>query len=138
MHIPKIQIKWPCQLWFYLDDFHQPTYLFDLKVCSSVFIFYPLSHIDARNSFYLVWNSFKQCSELSMHCCFRSSVSKYGTHFESNLCMLKFFDKIVNILPSDNFKVSVISYNFVLRPSKTILWTFFFSWLLFSRTQLPI
>ena len=41
-----------------------------------------------KNSFLLHWNSCKQCSESSMCCCFWSTVSKRGTHFEHSFSLI--------------------------------------------------
>ena len=61
--------------------------------------------------------------------CFRTGVSKRGTHFEKNLRAPKDSSKNVNTLPSDIFKVPTISRNFHLWSPKTTLWTF----VMFSR-----
>ena len=81
-------------------------------------------------SFLLPWNSCKQLSESSTRCCFWSTVSKRGTHFEHSFLIDKCSCKMVNTLPSDIFNSSAISRNFNLRSAKTSLW----SLLVFSAT----
>ena len=82
-------------------------------------------HIFTQNSFLLHWNSCKQRSESSMRCCFWSTVSKSGTHFEHSFLINKCSSKMVNTLPSDVFNTSAISRNFNLRSVKMSLWSFF-------------
>ena len=91
---------------------------------------YSLSHIYAKNTFLLRWNSCKQSSESSMRFCFWSTVSKCDTHFEHSILIDKSACKMVNTLPSDIFNSSVIYRNFNLRSAKTSLWSF----LVFSGT----
>ena len=78
-------------------------------------MFHPLSHIYTKKHFLLRWNSCKQHSELSTHCCFWSTVSKRGTHFKHSFLIDWYLCKMVNILPSDIFNTSAISRNFNLR-----------------------
>ena len=92
---------------------------------SDVSIFYPLSHIYVKNSFLLRVNSCKQHSESSTRCCFWSTMSKRGTHFEHSFLIDKYSHKMVNTLPSDIFNFSVISRNFNLRSAETSLWISF-------------
>ena len=61
-------------------------------------MFHPLSHIYTKTLFLLCWNSCKQCSELSMHCCFWLTVSKRSTHFEHSFLIDKYSCKMVNTL----------------------------------------
>ena len=89
-------------------------------------MFHPLSHIYEKNSFLLCWNSCKQRSESSTRCCFWSTVSKRGTHFEHNFLIDKYSCKIVSTLSSDIFNSSAISRNFNLRSAKTSLWIFWY------------
>ena len=81
-------------------------------------------------NFLLHWNSWKQCSELSLCCCFWLTVSKCSTHFEHSFLIDKCSCKMVNTLPSDIFNSSTISRNFNLWSAKTSLWSF----LVFSGT----
>ena len=76
------------------------------------------------HTFLLCWNSCKQCSELLTCCCFWSTVSKHGTHFEHSFFLDKCSCKMVNTLPSDIFNSSAISYNFNLQLVKMSLWSF--------------
>ena len=80
-------------------------------------------HIFMQKLFLLCWNSCKQCSKSSMH--FWSTVSKCSSYLEHNFLIDKCSCKMVNTLPSDIFNSSVISCNFNLRLTKTILWSFF-------------
>ena len=82
-----------------------------------------------KNSFSLHWNSCKQRSEPSTHCCFWSILSKCRTHFEHSFLIDKCSCKMVNTLPSDIFNFFAISLNFSLWLAETSLWSFF----LFSR-----
>ena len=50
--------------------------------CSDGSMFHPLSYTAWKKCFLLHWNSSKQRSESSTRCCFSSTVSKRGTHFE--------------------------------------------------------
>lgn len=68
----------------------------------------------------ILFNALKRQSLTS--CCFWSPLSKRGTHFENSFPL----DKMVNTLPSDNFKVPAISRNFYLQSAKTNFWTFFY------------
>ena len=117
---------YPCQLivefLIALDGFHQLT-IFLFQVCSGGSMFHPLPHTDAKILFPRL-NSSKQRSKSSTRYCFWSDVSKRGTNFENNLRITKDSCKIINILPSDIFKMSAISRNFDLRSPKTIMWTF--------------
>ena len=83
-----------------------------------------------KNSFFLHWNSDKQHSESTTHCCFWSTVNKCGTHFEHSFLIDKYSGKMVNTLPSDIFNFSIISCDFNLQSAKIILWSF----LVFSET----
>ena len=78
-----------------------------------------------KNSFLLCWNSCKQRSKSLMPCCFWSTVSKRGTHFEHIFLIDKCSCEMVNTLPFDTFKSSAISRNFNLRSAKTSLWNVF-------------
>ena len=60
----------------------------------------------------------------NIRCCFWSTVSKCGTHFEHSFLLDKCSCKMVNILPSDIFNSSTISGNFNLRSAETNLWSF--------------
>ena len=51
-------------------------------------------------------------------------LSANAVHISNSFLMHKCLCKIMNTLPSDIFKVSVISRNFNLRSAQTILWTF--------------
>ena len=60
-----------------------------------------------KNSFFVcVETVCKQCSESSMRCCFWSTVSKRGIHFEQSFLIDKFSCKIFSTLPSDFFNSS--------------------------------
>ena len=72
----------------------------------------------------------KQRSEISTHCCFWSTVSKRGTHFEHSFLIDKCSCKMVNTMPSDIFNSSAILC-FNLQLAKTNLWSF----LVFSGTN---
>ena len=61
----------------------------------------------------MCWNSCKQRSESST-CCFWSTVSKHGIHFEHSFLIDKCSCKIVNTLPSNIFNSSAITRNFNL------------------------
>ena len=102
---------------------HSADYRFDPGVKWWIHVSSIVTYLH-KNSFLLHWNSCKQCSESSMHCCFWLTVSKLGTHFEHNFLILN------AKLPSDIFNSSAISHNFNLRSVKTSLWSFF----VFSRT----
>ena len=78
-----------------------------------------------KTPFLLLWNSCKQRSESSTHCCLWSTVSKRGTHFEHSFLIDKCSCKMVNSLPFDIFNSSAISCNFNLRSAKMSLWSFF-------------
>ena len=114
---PKIQKPKPCLLMFAslvtLDGFHlllSTQLMVDLTLeWSGQSIFHPLSYIYKKNSFLLCWNSCKQHSESSTHCCFGLIISKHLTHFEHSFFI-------------DNS--SSISYNFNLRLNKTSLGSF--------------
>ena len=86
-------------------------------------MFHLLSHIYAKSPFCCV-ETCKQCSELLMHCCFWSTVSKHNTHFEYKFFIDKYSCKMVNTLPSDIFNSPAISCNFNLWLAKTSLWSF--------------
>ena len=137
---PKIRRPKPCLLIFAslvaLGGFHRLLFTqltADLTPeCSGGSMFHPVSHICAKKSFLLRWNSCKQCSESSVRCCFRSTVSKRGTYFERSFLNDKFSCKRVNTRPSDIFNFSAISRNFNLRSGKRSLWGLFF--LMFSGT----
>ena len=90
-------------------------------------MFHPLSHIYAKTFFLLRWNSCKQCSKSLTHCCFWSTVSKRGTHFEHSFLLDKCSCKMVDTLPSDIFNSSATLLNFNLRLAKTSLSFFMFS-----------
>ena len=83
-----------------------------------------------KNSFLLHWNSCKQHSESSTHCCFLSTLRKRGTYFEHSFLIDKCSCKMVNILSSDIFNFSAITRTFNLWSTKTSLWSF----LVFSGT----
>ena len=78
-------------------------------------------HIFMQTFFFV---ALKQCSELSMHCCFWLTVSKYSTHFEHSFLIDKCSCKMVNTLLSDIFNSSAISCNFNLWLAKVSLWSF--------------
>ena len=67
--------------------------------------------------FFFYWNNCKQHSEL-LTCCFWSTVSKCGTHFECSFLIDKCSCKMVNILSSDIFNSSAILCNFNLWSGK--------------------
>ena len=82
-----------------------------------------------KKSYLLHWNSSKQRSELSTHCCFRSTVNKRNTHFEYSFLIDKCSCKMGNTLPFDIFNSSAISRNFNFQSAKTSLWSFLvFTW----------
>ena len=80
-----------------------------------------------KNSF-LLWNSCKQCSESSTHCCF--DLTWANVEPTLNIAFSLTNIQMMNTLPSDIFNYSAISRNFNLRSAKTNLWSF----LVISRT----
>ena len=78
-----------------------------------------------KNSFLLHWNSCKQHYELSMHCCFWSTVSKCGTSFEYSFLIDKCSCKMINTQVSNIFNSFAISHNFNLWSAKMSLRRFF-------------
>ena len=78
-----------------------------------------------KNPFLLCWNSCKQCSELSIRCCFWSTLSKCSTQFEHSFHNEKCSCRMVNTLPSDVFNSSANSHSFNLWSDKMSLWSFF-------------
>ena len=122
---PKIWRLKPCLLMFAslvtLDSFYllMSTQLtVDLTLeWSGRSMFHPLSHIYAKTPFC--------CSESLIRCCFWSTVSKCGTHFEHSFLIDKCSCKIVNMLPSYIFNSFTISRNFNLRSSQNEFVEFF-------------
>ena len=81
-----------------------------------------------KKSILLRLNSCQQRSESSTRCCFWSTVSKCGTHFEHSFLIDKCSCKMVTT--SDIFNSSAFAYNFNLRSVETS----WLSFLMFSRT----
>ena len=70
-------------------------------------------------------NSFKQRSESWIRCCFRSTVSKRGTHLGYKCSILKCLCTTLNTVPFNIFRMSAIFCNFTFRSDKMIFRIFF-------------
>ena len=77
---------------------HSADCWFDSKVKWWIHISSIVTYL-CKNSFLLHWNSSKQRSELSMHCCFWLTVSKHGTHFEHSFLIDKCSSSFVPVWP---------------------------------------
>ena len=102
---------------------HSADSWFDSRVRCCIHVLSNVTYL-SKNSFLLRWNSCKQCSESSTHCCSWSTVSKLSIYFEQSFLIDKCSSKMVNTLHSDIFNSSAISRNFNLRLAKTNLWSF--------------
>ena len=61
-----------------------------------------------KNSFFMPWNRYKQCSDSSTHCCFWLTVSKHANYFEHSFLIDVCSWKMIEILSSDIFKSTAI------------------------------
>ena len=120
---PQIQRPKPCLLMFVslvaLDGFHlllstQLTASLTLE-CSGGSMFHPLSHIYEKTPFCCIETIAKNPLNLSMCCCFWSTVNKHITHFDHSFLIDKCSCKMVNTLPSDISNSSAITHNFNLQ-----------------------
>ena len=97
---------------------HSAVHRFDSGVKWWIHVSSIVSYL-CKNSFLLCWNSCKQHSESSTHCCFWSTVSKCCIHFHEHSFLLdKCSCKMVTTLPSDIFNSSAISRNLNLWSAK--------------------
>ena len=96
-----------------LATIHSADCWFNFSVKWWIFVSSIVTYL-RKNSFLLLWDSCKQCSELSTHCCFWLTVSKCSTHFEHSFLIDKCSYKMVNALLSEIFNSSTISHYFNL------------------------